>query len=51
MPRIKDTDIVLVRERARIDEVVRDVVALKPAGGGSLKGCAHSMMSEARLST
>ena len=27
MPRIKDTDIVLVRERARIDEVVRDVVA------------------------
>ncbi len=38
MPRIKDTDIVLVRERARIDEVVRDVVALKSAGGGSLKG-------------
>ena len=38
MPRIKDTDIVLVRERARVDEVVRDVVALKPAGGGSLKG-------------
>ena len=38
MPRIKDTDIVLVRERARIDEVVRDVVALKPAGGRSLKG-------------
>lgn len=38
MPRIKDTDIVVVRERARIDEVVRDVVALKSAGGGSLKG-------------
>jgi DNA primase len=38
VPRIKDTDIVLVRERARVDEVVRDVVALKPAGGGSLKG-------------
>ncbi len=38
MPRIKDTDIVLVRERTRIDEVVREVVALKPAGGGSLKG-------------
>ncbi|MGI9197329.1 MAG: DNA primase, partial [Candidatus Nanopelagicales bacterium] len=28
----------LVREKARIDEVVRDYVALKPAGGGSLKG-------------
>ncbi|NQU36977.1 MAG: DNA primase, partial [Actinobacteria bacterium] len=38
VPRIKDTDIVLVRERTRIDEVIRDVVALKPAGGGSLKG-------------
>lgn len=38
MPRIKDADIVVVRERARIDEVVRDVVALKSAGGGSLKG-------------
>jgi len=38
VPRIKDTDIVLVRERTRIDEVIREVVALKPAGGGSLKG-------------
>lgn len=38
MPRIKDADIVVVRERARIDEVVREVVALKSAGGGSLKG-------------
>ena len=27
-----------MREKARIDEVVRDYVALKPAGGGSLKG-------------
>lgn len=36
--RIKDEDVALVRERARIDEVVRDYVALKPAGGGSLKG-------------
>jgi DNA primase len=36
--RIRDEDIALVRERARIDEVVRDYVALKPAGGGSLKG-------------
>ncbi len=38
MPRIKDSDIVVVRERARIDEVIREFVALKSAGGGSLKG-------------
>jgi len=36
--RIRDEDIALVRERARIDEVVRDYVSLKSAGGGSLKG-------------
>ena len=36
--RINDEDIVLVREKARIDEVVRDYVTLKSAGGGSLKG-------------
>ncbi len=36
--RINDEDIVLVRERARIDEVIRDYVTLKSAGGGSLKG-------------
>jgi DNA primase len=36
--RIRDEDVALVRERARIDEVVRDYVTLKPAGGGSLKG-------------
>jgi DNA primase len=36
--RIRDEDVVLVRERARIDEVVRDYVTLKAAGGGSLKG-------------
>ncbi len=36
--RIRAADIELVRERARIDEVVRDHVSLKPAGGGSLKG-------------
>ena len=36
--RIMDEDVALVRERARIDEVVRDYVALRPAGGGSLKG-------------
>ena len=38
VPRIKDTDIAVVRDRAHVDEVIRDVVALKPAGGGSLKG-------------
>lgn len=36
--RINDEDVALVRERTRIDEVVRDYVALKPAGGGSFKG-------------
>jgi DNA primase len=36
--RIRDEDIALVRERARIDEVVREYVTLKSAGGGSLKG-------------
>ena len=36
--RIRDDDIAAVRERARIDEVVREYVTLKSAGGGSLKG-------------
>ncbi|MEO6822870.1 MAG: DNA primase, partial [Candidatus Nanopelagicales bacterium] len=36
--RIRSEDIELVRERARIDEVVRDYVSLRSAGGGSLKG-------------
>lgn len=36
--RIHEEDIALVRERARIDDVVRDYVALRPAGGGSFKG-------------
>lgn len=36
--RIRDEDVALVRERARIDEVVREYVTLKSAGGGSLKG-------------
>ena len=36
--RINDDDIVTVRERARIDEVVGSYVALRNAGGGSLKG-------------
>jgi DNA primase len=35
---IRDDDIALVRERARIDEVVSDYVTLKNAGGGSMKG-------------
>jgi DNA primase len=35
---IRDEDIALVREKARIDEVVRDYVTLKNAGSGSLKG-------------
>jgi len=38
MARIREADVNLVRERAHIDEVVRDYVNLKSAGGGSLKG-------------
>lgn len=38
MSRIREADINLVRERARIDDVIRDYVNLKTAGGGSLKG-------------
>jgi DNA primase len=36
--RIRDADIAELRERARIDEVVGEYVALRNAGGGSLKG-------------
>ncbi|MFV0429741.1 MAG: DNA primase [Arachnia sp.] len=36
--RINEDDIAAVRERARIDEIVSSVVALRNAGGGSLKG-------------
>lgn len=36
--RIKDEDIVEVRSRARIEDVIGSVVALRNAGGGSLKG-------------
>jgi DNA primase len=36
--RIRDEDIALVRERARIDEVVSQHVTLRSAGGGSMKG-------------
>lgn len=38
MAKIRGDDIAEVRERARIDEVVAQSVALKPAGGGSFKG-------------
>jgi len=36
--RIRDEDVVLVRERAAIAEVVGESVQLRPAGGGRLKG-------------
>ncbi len=36
--RIRNEDVSLVRERSRIDEVVREHVSLKSAGGASLKG-------------
>ena len=36
--RIREDDIALVRERARIDEVVSSYVTLRNAGGGSQKG-------------
>src|SRR3954454_2066674 len=35
---IRDDDIALVRESARIEEVVSDYVTLRNAGGGSRKG-------------
>ncbi|MGI5952644.1 MAG: DNA primase, partial [Brooklawnia sp.] len=38
MARINEDDIALVRERARIDEVVGTHVQLRNSGGGSLKG-------------
>jgi DNA primase len=36
--RIRDEDIAAVRERAKIEDVVGEYVALRGAGGGSLKG-------------
>ncbi len=36
--RIRESDIAEVRERTRIDEVIGEYVALRPAGAGSLKG-------------
>ena len=38
MARIRDEDVNAVRDRARIDEVAREYVTLKSAGGGSWKG-------------
>ena len=38
MPRIRHEDVLLVRERAPIAEVVGEQVTLRNAGGGSLKG-------------
>lgn len=36
--RIRDDDIAVVRERARIDEIISQYVTLRPAGAGSMKG-------------
>jgi len=36
--KIREEDVSTVRERARIDEIVREIVTLKAAGGGSYKG-------------
>jgi DNA primase len=36
--RIRDEDIATIRERARIEEIVGEYIALRNAGGGSLKG-------------
>ncbi len=36
--RIRDEDVAAVRERARIDEIIRDYVTLRGGGGGSLSG-------------
>ena len=36
--RIRDEDVVLVKERADIADVIGDVVTLRPAGGGNFKG-------------
>lgn len=36
--RIRDSDIAEVRDRSRIDEIIGEYIALRPAGAGSLKG-------------
>lgn len=38
MSRVRESDVNAVKERAQIEEIVRDYVNLKSAGGGSLKG-------------
>ena len=36
--RINEEDLETIRERARIDDIVREFVALRPSGAGTLKG-------------
>jgi DNA primase len=36
--RVRSEDVALVRERVRVDQVIGEVVTLRPAGAGSLKG-------------
>ncbi len=36
--RVRPEDVALVRERVRVDEVIGEVVTLRTAGAGSLKG-------------
>lgn len=36
--RVRTDDVALVRERVRVDQVIGEVVTLRPAGAGSLKG-------------
>lgn len=36
--RIRESDIAAIRERNRLDDIVGEYVALRPAGGGALKG-------------
>ena len=43
MSRVREADINAVKERAQIEEIVRDYVNLKSAGGGSLKRVAKGL--------
>ena len=36
--RVRSEDVALVRDRVRVDQVIGEVVTLRPAGAGSLKG-------------
>ena len=36
--RVRSEDVALVRERVRVDSIIGEVVTLRPAGAGSLKG-------------